>query len=91
MAEGALKSSHARVKDLERQLKTLRQDGYLMETVRERLLLCDELERRMGRLQEENSVLIGNRDNQHLLRYTRSANLSIRTYGITRSSGHASF
>ncbi|XP_064406274.1 mitotic spindle assembly checkpoint protein MAD1-like [Halichondria panicea] len=69
VAEGALKSSQARVKDLERQLKTHRQDSYLMETVRERLLLCDELERRMGQLQEENSVLIRNRDNQHLLRY----------------------
>ncbi len=68
VAEGALKSSQARVKDLERQLKTHRQDSYLMETVRERLLLCDELERRMGQLQEENSVLIRNRDNQHLLR-----------------------
>ncbi len=64
----ALSSSQAKVKTLERQLKTLRQDCHLAETATERLLLCDILERRVWQLEEENRAFAGNRDNLHLLR-----------------------
>ena len=66
--EAQLKESRGRVRELERELKTLRQDSYFVDTVRDKLLKYDDLERRCGQLVEENAVLTQARDNQHLLR-----------------------
>lgn len=68
--EGRLRASEERVRELERQLKTFRQDGYFVdsETVKERLLGYDELARRCKQLSEENAILSQTRDNEHLLR-----------------------
>ena len=66
--EAQLKESRGRVRELERELKTLRQDSYFVDTVRDKLLKYDHLERRCGQLVEENAVLTQARDNQHLLR-----------------------
>ena len=66
--ETQLRESRGRVRELERELKTLRQDSYFVDTVRDKLLKYDDLERRCSQLTEENAVLTQARDNQHLLR-----------------------
>ena len=66
--QGRLRASEERVRELERQARTSRQDGYFVETVREKLMRYDELEMNCKQLSEENAVLNQSRNNEHLLR-----------------------
>lgn len=63
-----LRASEERVRELERQVRMSRQDGYFIETVREKVMQYDELERKCKLLSEENAVLSQTRNNEHLLR-----------------------
>ena len=67
--ESKLLSSQTEVKCLQHQLRIHRQDTHLVETMRDKILQCEALERRVQLLTEENHSLCFERENTDLLRY----------------------
>jgi len=67
--EGQLLASQVEVKQLHHRLRMTRQDSHFIESMKEKILRHDELERQVQLLQEENASLRQDRANADLLRY----------------------
>ena len=67
--ESKLLNSQMEVKHLQYQLQTCRQDNHFVETMRDRILQCEELKHQVHLLKEENHSLRLDRANTDLLRY----------------------
>lgn len=67
--ESKLVHSETEAKELQRSLRTCKQDYYFVESEKEKLLKYNEIERQLRQLAEENSLLRKQRDNADLLKY----------------------
>lgn len=62
-------SSEALVSHLQHQLRLYRQDSHFVESMKNKLVRCEQAEQQLQRLVEENQALRQDRTNADLLRY----------------------
>ena len=67
--ESKLLSSQAQVTHLQHQLRLYRQNSHFVESMKDKVVHCEEVERQLQLVMEENQALCDNRANADLLRY----------------------
>lgn len=67
--ESRLLSSQTQVKHLQHQLRICRQDAHFVESMKDKIMCCEDFQHRVQLLMEENQSLQKDRVNADLLRY----------------------
>ena len=67
--ESDLLRSEARVRELERRVRSFQHNEHFLQSQQEKVLKYDELERRFKHISDDNAALKGQQDNTDLLRY----------------------